>query len=143
MLPYSIYSIFHVATYTRANLIPTVFPPKPIAAAEGASPNAKPQYTTHPIADSIGAFVKEYYDASMSIVSGLEIALWLRLFVAALSQNRLDDDDGRFDGYNVLYLAERPDAAPNGTRAFVRVGMGEILHEEAFPPACSQSYCVF
>lgn len=84
MLPYSIYSIFHVATYTRANLIPTVFPPKPIAAAEGASPNAKPQYTTHPLADSIGAFVKEYYDASMSVVSSLEIALWLRLFVAAL-----------------------------------------------------------
>lgn len=60
------------------------------------------------------------------------------LSVAALSQNRLDD--GSFDGYNVLYLAPRP-GGPDG--AFVRVGMGEILHEEAFPPACCRSYCVF
>ena len=59
------------------------------------------------------------------------------LFVAALSRNLLDD--GQFDGYNVLYLAERPGAP--GT--FVRVGMGEILHEEAFPSSCCRSYRVF
>lgn len=84
LLPYAIYSVFHVATYTRANLLPTFFPGKQLPAAAGASPNAKPQYSQHPLADSIGAFVKEYYDASMSIVSGLEIALWLRLLFGAL-----------------------------------------------------------
>src|SRR3569833_1832937 len=72
MLPYGIYSVFHVATYTRANLIPTIIPPKPIAPAAGAYPNAKPQYTTHPVADAIGNFVKEYYDMSLSVVSSLE-----------------------------------------------------------------------
>jgi transmembrane protein 33 len=84
MLPYCIYSIFHVATYTRANLIPTIQPPKIISPAAGSSPNAKPQYEPNPIADKIGAFVKEYYDTSMSVVSGLEILLWIRLFLAAL-----------------------------------------------------------
>lgn len=84
MLPYGIYSIFHVATYTRANLIPTLAPSKQTTAAAGAPPNTKPQTTTHPIADKIGSFVKEYYDTSMSVVSGLEILLWLRLLLAAL-----------------------------------------------------------
>ncbi len=84
MLPYGIYSVFHVATYTRANLIPTIIPPTQVAPAAGASPGAKPQYTAHPVADSIGAFVKEYYDTSMYVVSVLEILLWVRILVAAL-----------------------------------------------------------
>lgn len=81
MIPYCIYSVFHVATYARSNLIPTIAPTKPAA---GASPAAKPQYTQHPIAEAIGNFVKEYYDMSMSVVSGLEILLWVRLLLSAV-----------------------------------------------------------
>lgn len=89
MIPYGIYSIFHFATYTRSNLIPTIVPSKAIAPAAGASPAAKPQMSTHPVADAIGTFVKEYYDMSMSVVAGLEIALWVRLlFSAILFQHR-------------------------------------------------------
>lgn len=84
LLPYSIYSIFHVATYSRANLIPTISPPKPVAPASGASPNGKPQYAPNPIAERIGAFVKQYYDSSMSMVARLELALWLRVFFSAI-----------------------------------------------------------
>lgn len=85
MLPYAIYSVFHVATYTRANLIPTFIPPKVVPPPAGtASPNAKPTVVNHPISDAIGSFVKTYYDASMSIVSGLEILLWIRLLLAAV-----------------------------------------------------------
>jgi transmembrane protein 33 len=81
LLPYSIYSVFHVATYTRANLLPTLAPAKPTADGAGAaSPRPK---TNSPLADRIGAFVKEYYDASMSVVSGLEIFLWVRLLLSA------------------------------------------------------------
>ena len=79
LLPYGIYSVFHVATYTRANVIPTVQPPKPAPA--GSPPGAK---QTNPIADLIGNFVKAYYDASMSIVSALEILLWVRIVLAAI-----------------------------------------------------------
>lgn len=77
LLPYGIYSVFHVATYTRANVIPTVAPTQ----SSGATPGAK---TTSPIADAIGNFVKTYYDMSMSVVSALEVLLWIRLFVAAI-----------------------------------------------------------
>lgn len=84
MLPFSVYSIFHVATYTRQNLIPTIQPPTQISPAAGASPSAKPQYQNSAIADSIGKFVKEYYDMSMGLVAILEIALWGRIFLSAL-----------------------------------------------------------
>ncbi|KUI55057.1 Nucleoporin POM33 [Cytospora mali] len=81
MLPYFVYSVFHFATYTRSTVIPTVAPP---TQATAASPGGKPQVASHPLADAIGTFVKEYYDASMSVVSGLEIALWIRLLLAAI-----------------------------------------------------------
>jgi hypothetical protein len=83
ILPFSIYSIFHVATYTRTNLIPTLQPSAPAAA--GASPSAKPQPSPNAIAMKIGSFVKEYYDTSMGLVALLEVALWFRLLVTAIT----------------------------------------------------------
>lgn len=82
MLPFGVYSIFHVATYTRTNLIPT-FMSTPAAAAP-ASPSAKVAPKQNALADSIGKFVKEYYDLSMGLVAILEIALWFRLLLAAI-----------------------------------------------------------
>ncbi|PSR82118.1 endoplasmic reticulum protein [Coniella lustricola] len=83
LLPFGVYSVFHVATYTRSTVIPTIIPPQQISGADSAA-GAKPQYKTHPIADAIGNFVKEYYDLSMSLVAGLEIAVWIRLLVSAI-----------------------------------------------------------
>lgn len=88
LLPYAIYSVFHVATYTRTNLIPTIYPPTPVSSAAGASPSAKTQYATHPLSDTIGRFVKQYYDSSMYIVAFLEILLWFRLFLSAIAFSR-------------------------------------------------------
>lgn len=84
MLPYGVYSIFHVATYTRTNLIPTVTPPTANVPPAGTSPSAKPTYKQSALADSIGKFVKEYYDLSMGLVAILEIVLWFRLFGSAI-----------------------------------------------------------
>ncbi|KAL2020445.1 hypothetical protein VTK56DRAFT_8411 [Thermocarpiscus australiensis] len=85
LLPYGIYSVFHVVTYIRANVIPTFVPPQKLPpSAAGASPNGKPQYMQHPAADALGAFVKRYYDSSMSIVSALEMLLWIRLLFGAI-----------------------------------------------------------
>ncbi|KAK3306748.1 uncharacterized protein B0T15DRAFT_151455 [Chaetomium strumarium] len=84
LVPYAIYSTFHVATYIRATLIPTIIPPQKINPPEGASPNAKPQYAAHPGSEAIGAFVKRYYDSSMSVVASLEILLWIRLLLSAV-----------------------------------------------------------
>ena len=51
------------------------------APADGAA--AKPK-SSNPLAEKIGVFVKEYYDASMAVVSALEILLWIRLLLAAV-----------------------------------------------------------
>jgi len=76
LLPFTVYSIFHVATYTRGILLPTLQPPPATPAGQ------KPQASA--LSDSIGRFVKDYYDASMSLVAGLEIALWFRLLGSAI-----------------------------------------------------------
>ncbi|KAI4140675.1 MAG: hypothetical protein L6R39_005694 [Caloplaca ligustica] len=80
LLPFTVYSVFHVATYTRANLIPTIQPPQ----QSGASPGGRPTTKSSPLADTIGRFVKEYYDASMTLVASLEIFLWFRVLFSAL-----------------------------------------------------------
>ncbi len=83
LLPFMIYSIFHVATYTRTNLIPTFQPPQQ-SSVGSTDPAAKPAYKSSPMADSIGRFVKEYYDASMTLVASLEIFLWFRVLLSAI-----------------------------------------------------------
>jgi hypothetical protein len=76
ILPFTVYSLFHVLTYTRANLLPTITPP-----TTAASPGGKPKASG--ISDTIGKFVKDYYDQSMTIVAALEIALWFRILLSA------------------------------------------------------------
>jgi len=83
MLPFGVYSVFHVATYTRTNLIPVLQPSPPAAA--GTSPGDKPAAKANPLTDTIGKFVKEYYDASMGLVAILEILLWGRLLLSAIT----------------------------------------------------------
>lgn len=77
VLPFAVYSVFHVLTYVRQNLLPTIQPPP-----APASPGAKPKPSA--AAETIGKFVKEYYDGSMTLVAILEIALWFRVFGSAL-----------------------------------------------------------
>ncbi|KAK4632403.1 Nucleoporin POM33 [Fulvia fulva] len=76
MLPYAIYSVFHVLTYTRGILLPTLQP------APAAAAGQKPQSSG--LAETLGRFVKDYYDASMSLVAGLELALWFRILGSAI-----------------------------------------------------------
>lgn len=75
LLPFTVYSIFHIATYTRSILLPTLQPPPAAPAGQ------KPQSSA--LSDSIGRFVKDYYDASMTLVAILEIGLWFRLLGSA------------------------------------------------------------
>ncbi|KAH7385422.1 hypothetical protein DE146DRAFT_667030 [Phaeosphaeria sp. MPI-PUGE-AT-0046c] len=74
--PFAVYSVFHVATYVRSNLLPTIQPPP--ASAAGSKPAASGA------SEAIGKFVKEYYDGSMTLVALLEIALWFRVLGSAL-----------------------------------------------------------
>ena len=72
ILPFAVYSIFHVATYTRSNLLPTI----------QAQPQGSKQ--TSGLSDTIGHFVKNYYDTSMTLVAVLEICLWFRILGSAI-----------------------------------------------------------
>ena len=85
LLPFTVYSIFHVATYTRTNLIPTISPPRATPGAGPGSPASPKPANASPVGNAIGKFVKEYYDASMMLVAGLEIALWVRLLMSAIA----------------------------------------------------------
>jgi hypothetical protein len=88
MLPFGVYSVFHVATYSRTNLIPTINPPVAVAPPAGTSPSAKPTYKPSALAERIGHFVKAYYDNSMELVAILEIVLWFRLLGSAIIFSR-------------------------------------------------------
>ncbi|KAL2014542.1 hypothetical protein VTN00DRAFT_2067 [Thermoascus crustaceus] len=86
LLPFSVYSVFHVATYTRTYLIPTLQPPQGAAGGTPSSPTSPKQATKQsPLAESIGRFIKRYYDASMALVASLELSLLFRLVLSALT----------------------------------------------------------
>lgn len=84
LLPFLVYSVFHVATYTRTNLIPTIQPPQAAPAAGSSPGGGRPLTKSSPLADSIGRFVKGYYDTSMTLVASLEIFLWFRVLFSAI-----------------------------------------------------------
>lgn len=77
LLPFSVYSVFHVATYTRTYLLPTLQPPPQGNAGAAAKQS--------PLAENIGKFVKQYYDSSMYLVASLELGLLFRLVLSALT----------------------------------------------------------
>ncbi|KAJ5715959.1 uncharacterized protein N7483_013140 [Penicillium malachiteum] len=90
LLPFSVYSVFHVATYTRMYLIPTLQPSAQGAAGASSpgSPSSKPAVKQNPLAETIGRFIKQYYDASMGVVATLEILLLFRLILSAITFSR-------------------------------------------------------
>ncbi|KAK9451402.1 uncharacterized protein V1518DRAFT_408460 [Limtongia smithiae] len=69
--PFAIYSFFHVLTYVRTNVLPTI----------GQPPNA-------PLAVKIQAFVDNYNDKFTALVANLELVLLMRLFLTALAFRR-------------------------------------------------------
>ena len=81
LLPFMVYSIFHVATYTRTNLIPTI---QPASSTPSTASPGKPTRSSSPLADTIGKFVRVYYDASMTLVASLELLLWVRVLFSAI-----------------------------------------------------------
>ncbi|KAJ5650013.1 uncharacterized protein N7484_003736 [Penicillium longicatenatum] len=86
LLPFSVYSVFHVATYSRMYLIPTLQPPVHGAGANSpGSPSSKPAAKQNALAETIGRFIKQYYDASMGVVATLEILLLFRLILSAIA----------------------------------------------------------
>ncbi|KMP05410.1 hypothetical protein DIZ76_015708 [Coccidioides immitis] len=83
VLPFAIYSFFHVATFTRSHLIPTIQPPK--EPEPGAGSPSRQGAKQSPLSESIGCFIKQYYDTSMALVASLELSVLIRLTGTALT----------------------------------------------------------
>lgn len=75
LLPFTIYSVLHVATYARSPLIPTLQPPK-----SATDPTPQPS----PLADKLAIFIKKYHDSSMRVVARIEMVLLIRIVTSAL-----------------------------------------------------------
>lgn len=85
VVPFAIYSVFHVASYSRATFLPVVFPADPRSDGDAAG---KPPQSSLPLAEALGRFVKQYYDASMGIVAASELLIWIRLMLSLLTFSR-------------------------------------------------------
>ena len=134
VLPFAVYSVFHVATYVRSNLLPTIQPPP--ATAAGSKPAASGA------SEAIGRFVKEYYDGSMTLVAMLEIALWFRVVGSALLFQK-----GSWVLLLVYTVFFRARVAQSG---FVQEAISQLtarvdvqLANQSTPPAARQGWATF
>lgn len=87
LLPFVVFSLFHVLTFIRTTLIPLLFPP-PTSPAPTAGTSA-PTFTKK-VQSGIQTWVKANYDLAMRVVAYAEVVILLRLLLGAvLLQNSL------------------------------------------------------
>jgi len=83
LVPYMIFSLFHALTFTRTTLMVQFLQPSPPATAGGA-----PQ--PPPLAKKLHAWVKANYDTAMKFVALVELIIFVRVLLGALTfQNSL------------------------------------------------------
>jgi len=83
LVPYMIFSLFHALTFTRTTLMTQFLKPAPPATAGG--PPQPP-----PLAKKLHAWVKANYDTAMKFVALVELIIFVRVLVGALTfQNSL------------------------------------------------------
>lgn len=142
IFPFAVYSIFHVATYTRSNLLPAISPAPansaPTASPAGAAGATKPK-SNSALADTIGRFVKDYYDGSMTLVATLEIALWFRLFFPALLFHK---GAWILIAIYTLFLRARFAQSTFVQGAFNQVGarIDAVVNRQDIPPVARQTW---
>jgi hypothetical protein len=78
LLPYMIFSLFHALTFTRTTLMPQFLPQAPPATSGGP-----PQ--PHPLAKKLQAWVKANYDTAMKAVAYIELLIFIRVVLGALT----------------------------------------------------------
>jgi len=75
LVPYAIFSTFHVLTFVRTTVLPKLAPPKP-PAREGER-----QSKDTPLQKQLHAIVKAQYDPAMNICAHAELAILVRTIV--------------------------------------------------------------
>jgi transmembrane protein 33 len=139
ILPFTVYSFFHVATYTRGTLLPAIQSTPPPSSSSSSSSSSGAQPSAGALSDTIGRFVKQYYNASMTLVAILEIALWFRLLGSAILFQR-----GSWLlllVYTVFFRA-RYALSPfvQGAVRQVRARVDALAAEQSTPPAVRQAW---
>jgi len=77
LIPYATFSLFHVLTFTRTNIIPKVVAaPAPSAAGDRS--------TQHPVAKTLHSWVKANYDPAMRSVAWVELVIFGRVLLGAI-----------------------------------------------------------
>ncbi|CAG8468295.1 15341_t:CDS:2 [Cetraspora pellucida] len=76
LLPYATFSLFHLITYIRANILPTFFPSSVSGSSSSHSSSASPyeQYAAN-ISRFIQSWVHKNYDKAMRTVSFVEVVV--------------------------------------------------------------------
>lgn len=122
---------------SRTNLLPTLQPPQQSGAT--TSPGGRPATKASPMADTIGRFVKEYYDASMTLVASLELALWFRILFSAIIFTK--------GSWILLAIYTVFIRARYGQSSFVQGAVGQFSHRvdalmanQSTPPAVRQGW---
>ncbi|WFD06134.1 Transmembrane nucleoporin [Malassezia vespertilionis] len=77
LIPYITFSLFHLLTFTRTTILPTISPAK--KNADGTSTPAGGQ-----LSKTIQTWVKENYDRAMRFVSYAEVVIFMRVLIGAL-----------------------------------------------------------
>lgn len=146
LLPFTVYSVFHVLTYSRTYLIPTIQPPagSTVPPPSPSSPRSPKQAGAKqpPLAEAIGRFIKQYYDASMGLVASLEMSLLMRLVLSILTFSK-----GAFV-LAVVYLAFF--RARYAQSTFVQHAVNQLtmrvdtaVSHQSIPPAARQGWYTF
>lgn len=78
LLPFMIFSLFHVLTFTRTGLMTQFLPPGP-----PATPGGPP--TPHPVAKKLQVWTKANFEPAMKIVAYIELIILVRVLVGAVT----------------------------------------------------------
>ncbi|KAH8120541.1 hypothetical protein DFH11DRAFT_1560633 [Phellopilus nigrolimitatus] len=83
LIPFATFSLFHVLTFLRANVLLQFFPPQPaVTPGQPATP--------HPVIKKLSVWTKANYDPAMNIVAYAELLIFVRVALGALTfQNSL------------------------------------------------------
>lgn len=132
-MPYIVYSVFHVATYVRSTLLPTLYP------QQSAETDGSVKTKQSALADAIGNFIKSYYDPSMMLVALMEIVVWLRLLVGVLFFSK-----GAFVLFIIysFFLRNRYVNSPFVQNASMQLvaRMDTVFASQSTPPALRQAW---
>jgi hypothetical protein len=129
LLPFMIFSLFHVLTFTRTGLMTQFLPPGPPATAGGPP-------TPHPLAKRLQVWTKANFEPAMKIVAYIELLILARVLIGAVTLQTSIIAPIVF----AHFLRQRyyQSSFTRDAIAAADVKIGETVRREGLPPAVGQ-----